>query len=96
MATKGPKNAKKCQKEDRCREFSVSRMQDFYRPKVLRLKEKCYFEYAHLDQTFYNYVRISLAKSFNYYAPRPAEQSEAGRGAFYFLANSDWYRVTTG
>ena len=31
-----------------------------------------------------------------YYAPRPAERSEAGRGAFYFSAHSDSYQVTTG
>ena len=31
-----------------------------------------------------------------YYAPRPAEQSDAGRRAFYFSPNSDSYQVTTG
>ena len=31
-----------------------------------------------------------------YYAPRPAERSKVGRGAFYFSAHSDLYQVTTG
>ena len=30
-----------------------------------------------------------------YYPPRPAEQSEAGQGAFYFSPHSDLYQVTT-
>ena len=30
-----------------------------------------------------------------FYAPRLAEQNEAGRGAFYFLSHSDLYQVTT-
>ena len=32
---------------------------------------------------------------YYYYAPRPAEQSKAGQGAFYFLAHSGLYKVTT-
>ena len=36
------------------------------------------------------------SNSYDYCAPRPAEQSEAGRGAFYFSAYSDLYQVTTG
>ena len=31
-----------------------------------------------------------------YYAPRPAERSEGGQGAFYFSAHSDLYQYTTG
>ena len=33
--------------------------------------------------------------SDDYYAPRPAERSDAGRGAFYFFPYSDSYQVTT-
>ena len=35
-------------------------------------------------------------KLISNYAPRPAERSEAGQGAFYFSAYSDLYQVTTG
>ena len=31
-----------------------------------------------------------------FYAPRPAKQSEAGRGAFYVSPHSDLLQVTTG
>ena len=37
-----------------------------------------------------------LEKLTNYYAPCPAERSEAERGAFFLLPHSDLYQVTTG
>ena len=44
----------------------------------------------HLNQLQESYLRMV------YYAPRPAERSEAGWGAFYFSAYSDSYQVTNG
>ena len=58
-----------------------------------------------LDLCYLCIVMVSLGHTasqepgylgWNYYAPRPAERSDAGRGAFYFLAHSDLYQVTTG
>ena len=48
------------------------------------------------ERTSHSITVIITNKYYRYYAPRPAEGSEAGRGAFYFSPYSDSYQVTTG
>ena len=53
-------------------------------------------EYTNLTNIIPIHEYFSKYSWISYYAPRPAEQSEAGRGAFYFSAYSDLYQTTTG